>query len=93
MCECVFLSVIGDEVYNKKETHVPNNEQTFVKNPHSIFQQQQALHYIYIYKTSEYCYVPSSHCTSFFRVEIVFIHIVLYSYSGQYMYVYIVFGL
>lgn len=39
LCECVFLSVIGEEVYSKKETHVPNNEQTFAKNPRSIFQQ------------------------------------------------------
>lgn len=33
VCECVFLSVIGDEVYNKKETHVPNNE----RRTHTVF--------------------------------------------------------
>ncbi len=27
--------MIGEEVYNKKETHVPDNEQTFAKNPRS----------------------------------------------------------
>ncbi len=33
-------SVIGEEVYNKKDTHVLNNEQTFATNPHGIVQRQ-----------------------------------------------------
>lgn len=78
LCECVFLSVIGEEVYNKKETHVPNNEQTFAKNPHSIFQQQTVCVILFWTDWNDFLRI---NLAIFLRVEIIFIHLVIVSCS------------